>query len=352
MRYALVALAVVLAGCAELPYDPDPGFGDNSGTRPILLHGTFTNDRTQEDLDDWCDVAQRYGNTCALMESYPEQYRLRFSTFEECTQARNEIAAIPHTRPGSCAESSPPTADPDAPDSSEPNVPESWSLRGVFLPDHTKQDLDDWCEVAAEVRQTCALMTSEPPQFSWLLASYEECNDARFRLQRVGNLDATSCVEMTPADATYDVRTWQLTWSDGDERTSTMEWDVVRAWREGPLVTINLTTRGIEGGDFRARLWFTPRDHDIDARLYHSPGGRAPGTFDFLYNESIFWSGDPIDRIVRVDPRSYVTLGVLDDPSHTLHGEFLLDFYAVCAGGSDCPEPDAEKRRVLDGSFS
>lgn len=97
----LVVLAVLLAGCAEAPYDPSADGGVPT-TGPYSLHGTFTNDRTQEDLDAWCAVAREYGNECVLMESYPEQFRLGFDTRERCEEARAKLAAMARVRPGEC----------------------------------------------------------------------------------------------------------------------------------------------------------------------------------------------------------------------------------------------------------
>lgn len=101
MRVVPVLAALLLAGCAEGTYDPRPD-GGVGATQPVSLHGSFTNDRTQEDIDAWCDLARRYGNDCALMESYPEQFRLGFSTSEECERARAELAGMPRVRPGAC----------------------------------------------------------------------------------------------------------------------------------------------------------------------------------------------------------------------------------------------------------
>lgn len=103
MRSGLAILALLLAGCADAPYDPSPGFGDEpTDARGVRLGGSFANDRTQEDIDAWCDVARKYGNECALMESYPEQFSLRFQTLDECEEARGELAAMPRVRPGAC----------------------------------------------------------------------------------------------------------------------------------------------------------------------------------------------------------------------------------------------------------
>ena len=195
MRHACVVLVLLLTGCAELPYDPPPDggidAGDHISQRPFFLGGSFTNDRTQEDIDAWCEVARKYGNECALMESYPEQFGLRFATPEDCTAAREELAAMPRVRPGSCREATA-SGDPETP-TSTPEVPESRSLRGAFVPGYTASDIDRWCETAGEFRQTCALMKSEPPQFSWQLDSYDECSNARVRLQQIASVRTDAC---------------------------------------------------------------------------------------------------------------------------------------------------------------
>lgn len=354
MRQLAIVLGVLLAGCAEAPYDPSPGFrdGDDISDRPYHLGGSFTNDRTQEDIDSWCDVARRYGNECVLMESYPEQFGLRFETFDDCAQARDELLAMPRVRAGSCSVATG-SGDHETPTSSpeEPSVSESWSLRGSFVAGYTRSDLDLWCEIAGEFGQTCALMKSEPPQFSWFLDSYEACYNARSRIQAIESVRTQDCVEMTPSEASYSVRAFELIWRDGDDpaRSWDMEWDVVRAWLDRGTITINVTTHGIEGGDFRFRVWMTPESTSGGA-LAHAPGGREPGTFDFLYNESPFWRGT-IDRVESVDPSSYVRIESRDDATGLLSGTFRLEFVGGCSRGSDCSEPDAAKRRVLDGRF-
>ncbi|HET6404655.1 MAG TPA: hypothetical protein VFH78_08405 [Candidatus Thermoplasmatota archaeon] len=190
--FPLVVAALLLAGCAEAPSegggDLAPGAGD---AMPHSLHGTFTQERTDATLDAWCDVAQRYGNPCMLMESFPEQYRLGFSSLEECTSARDELLAIEHARPGACEPDLPSSRDPETPVSSPPEG--AWSLHGTFAHGYTQEDLDAWCALAEELGQTCALMKSEPPQFSWRFASLEACEDARARLAQIAAVRAESC---------------------------------------------------------------------------------------------------------------------------------------------------------------
>lgn len=91
-------VALLLAGCAGAPTAPTLAGGEGDW----WLHGTFSAERTQESLDAWCAVARAYDNECALMESYPEQYRLHFTHRADCEAARGELAAIEHVRPGEC----------------------------------------------------------------------------------------------------------------------------------------------------------------------------------------------------------------------------------------------------------
>lgn len=90
MRAIAAILALALAGCLGVE-------GDEWD-----LHGSFTAERTQADLDAWCEIAKAYENECALMESFPEQFLMRFASAATCREARDRIVAIPHTRADEC----------------------------------------------------------------------------------------------------------------------------------------------------------------------------------------------------------------------------------------------------------
>lgn len=92
MRAIALILAALAAGCSG------PGVEGESWD----LHGSFTTERTQADIDAWCEVAKAYENECVLMESFPEQFLLRFPTEAQCREALGRILAIPHTRSDGC----------------------------------------------------------------------------------------------------------------------------------------------------------------------------------------------------------------------------------------------------------
>lgn len=85
-------LVLALAGCLS------PGVEGESWE----LHGAFTADRTQADMDAWCEVARAYGQECLLMESFPEQFRMSFSREVTCQEARQRVVSVPHTTAGAC----------------------------------------------------------------------------------------------------------------------------------------------------------------------------------------------------------------------------------------------------------
>jgi hypothetical protein len=67
MRFLLAAVAaLLLSGC---------GSPDESAT--FQLSGSFTADRTQEDLDEFHAIVEPYSDDVAIMESFPEQFSIR-----------------------------------------------------------------------------------------------------------------------------------------------------------------------------------------------------------------------------------------------------------------------------------
>lgn len=86
--------ALVVAGCAGGPSSP--------ADTPMQLGGSFTQDRTQADIDAVCDIVKVYNAPCVLMESFPEQFSFRFPSAPACEQARARIVAVPHTMVGAC----------------------------------------------------------------------------------------------------------------------------------------------------------------------------------------------------------------------------------------------------------
>lgn len=112
----LVILAMALGGCLEP--GGDPGASSSTPT-PIAtevwyLGGAWTQEYTQADIDAWCEVAREYDNECAVMESYPPQYGLRFEGEAPCREARAKVLALPHITARECVRLEP-SDDPDQP---------------------------------------------------------------------------------------------------------------------------------------------------------------------------------------------------------------------------------------------
>lgn len=91
MRASLVA--VLLAGCAGTPGRSEEWY----------LGGSWTADYEQGDIEAWCVIAEEYGNECAIMESFPPQFGLRFTSQVRCEEARAKIVAVPHTLARECS---------------------------------------------------------------------------------------------------------------------------------------------------------------------------------------------------------------------------------------------------------
>lgn len=277
MRGASVALALLLAGCAEAILPPA------GGELEWHLGGSWTTEYTEADIDAWCEIAKAYGNECLVMESFPPQYGLRFASEATCLQARSELLRLERIHVGECRRVEP---------SADPEQPTSTSAPSV-TPTH-----------------------EGPPQ--------------------------------GPV-TDYDVRTFRVTWWDGDpaSRKHDQTWDVVRAWSQDGLVRIEVTTHGIEGGDFRFSLRYAPREPHGGV-LFPSEGAGESGSFDFSYTEAIFWSGREIEGVAEVARGSYVRIEAQDEQTRTLRGSFHLDFVGRCP---ICEERGRSARTVLEGSF-
>ena len=145
---------------------------------------------TEADTAAWCDIAREYENECAVMESYPPQYALRFTSEATCQEARAKVLALDHITARECTRIVP-SDDPDAPTSSPPA--ERWTLHGTFAPGYTSADIDAVCRAGAG-STPCAMMKSEPPQYSFAFASRAECEDARAGIAAVASARPGECV--------------------------------------------------------------------------------------------------------------------------------------------------------------
>lgn len=152
--------------------------------------------------------------------------------------------------------------------------------------------------------------------------------------------------------ASFDLRDVRVAWrGDGVEGARELTWDVVAAsWADG-VGTLETTTEGVEGGDFRFTLRF--RSGGPAERLTHDANLSAEGTFAFDYWEAVFWASRPVTRVESVDASSWVRLDELDTRGGRLAGAFHLDFVGRC--GPDARQcvvgDDAPRRTVLDGRF-
>jgi hypothetical protein len=198
MRYLLLALAMLLAGCAEGPGpspSPTPALPSSPPTptpsppaQTWRLGGAWTAEYTQADIDAWCAIAREYGNECVVMESFPPQYAMAFATEADCLEARERILALDHVTARECVPAGEPSAQPDAPVSSG-----EWSLHGTFTQDFTQDDIEAVC-VAGTGEPTCAMMKSYPPQYVFRFATRAECDEARAKILAVASARPDECV--------------------------------------------------------------------------------------------------------------------------------------------------------------
>lgn len=86
-----------------------------------------------------------------------------------------------------------PSGDPDAPTSSP--AAERWTLRGTFVPGYSAADIDAVCR-AGTGSTPCAMMKSEPPQYSFGFTTREDCEDARAVIADVPSARPGDCTPM------------------------------------------------------------------------------------------------------------------------------------------------------------
>lgn len=151
----------------------------------------------------------------------------------------------------------------------------------------------------------------------------------------------------------FDLDDVKVTWRPAEEptRERALVWEVVNAsWRDG-VGTIETTTHGVEGGDFRFTLRYrTNGSAGGGATLAYDENLSRDGTFTFFYTESIFWAGRPIERVERVDPASWVRVDRLDLEDGALAGAFHLEFVGACE--RECQQGGPTRHAtVLDGRF-
>lgn len=183
-RAAALALVTLLAGCLEAATGP----GDDD--EAWIFGGAWTEGFSEADTDAWCDVATQYGNECAVMESDPPQYALRFANEATCREAREKVLALDHVTARECTRVVL-SDDPDAPTRSPPA--ERWSLHGTFAPGYSAQDMEDVCQAGAG-SPDCAMTRSEPPQYSFTFSTREACEDARAGIAAVASARPGECV--------------------------------------------------------------------------------------------------------------------------------------------------------------
>lgn len=77
MKWMMIFVALLLAGCADpVAYE---------------ISGAFTQDRTNDDLATFDAKVQSLNGEAVLMESFPEQYRVTFSTQGDCDAFHNWV---------------------------------------------------------------------------------------------------------------------------------------------------------------------------------------------------------------------------------------------------------------------
>lgn len=82
MKWLLLALAILLAGCADAGESPE---GEHR------ISGSFTTERTQADLDAFGSKVSELAGEWVLMESWPEQFQATFSSLTKCEAMHNWV---------------------------------------------------------------------------------------------------------------------------------------------------------------------------------------------------------------------------------------------------------------------
>lgn len=93
MRWALLVLAMLVAGCSEAGDVNLPG--DREGDWRVS--GSFDRDATQQDIEKAQGIATSYGGDMRVMESFPPQFiAAGFRDAVSCQKARDALRASPH----------------------------------------------------------------------------------------------------------------------------------------------------------------------------------------------------------------------------------------------------------------
>lgn len=79
----LALLALPLAGCAG----EETSYG---------VTGSFTEDRSDEDIEEVRELAHAQGGEIVILESFPEQFQVRALSLEECEAFREEVEQKPY----------------------------------------------------------------------------------------------------------------------------------------------------------------------------------------------------------------------------------------------------------------
>lgn len=217
MRRSDVILLTMLAllpfaGCLDASDGPgsDPagdggaqgsgsGAGDQAATQgQTMLGGAFTEAATQADIQEAGALARQEGAELLVMESYPAQFQARGMDASGCERLRAALQAKAYVaRVGECQPVTQ-SADPDEPVSHAPSSAASgkWGFGGSFTVEHTDDDVRAVCK-AGTGNESCPIMKSAPPQYTFTFASEQECKEARQRVLAVPHVaDVRECVPL------------------------------------------------------------------------------------------------------------------------------------------------------------
>lgn len=192
-------LLAFLAGCLSPAPTPDASLGEASS-----FHGGLTASASQADLDELHRLAQAEGWDLLILGGFPMQYQARGEGADACERLRAVFQTKPYVSSVGACRAQRPVEDGDAPTSDRDDAPHgtgdatssAWGFRGSFSDDHAPADERAVCDAAGQ-GDACAMMKSDPPQYSFSYPARRDCDDARARVLAVPHVArVTGCRDL------------------------------------------------------------------------------------------------------------------------------------------------------------
>lgn len=86
----LLSVVATLAGC----HAPTDDAGDTEDPEQWAIPGTFTEEATQQDIEDLETRLQPYDGSMVVMESFPMQYRIEGPVKDDCPDVRAMLLGL------------------------------------------------------------------------------------------------------------------------------------------------------------------------------------------------------------------------------------------------------------------